>query len=400
MSVRLILSGQNTHVRDAGGVGRYSHELYRRVLSPGIRAYLPEGDVVAWDFPDFDDKAPVVSTPPFPGIQRKLKNAVKPWIPGALVGPESRKTQEPPASRAIPFNGKSEPVVFHEVTNYGACTEIARIVQMPSVRLCVTFHDVQDLFYPEYFDDEELRTRRFHYSFYKDIAQRFFAVSEFTKASMVERLNIPADRITVTYLGGDSFQDAADPQHESYAKQFGCYLIYPAKFWKHKNHEFLLRAISLRRAEFKRQGMKVLLTGGFTQADSDALIKEATRLHVSEQVQILGFQTNQALRALIRHATFLVFPSLFEGFGIPVLEALGSGCPVLCAQQTSLPEVAGDAAVFFDPRDVDSLVAVFDQVLSGAIDRDELIVKGQKQFKKFSWDKTFKETAEQYAKLI
>ena len=95
-----------------------------------------------------------------------------------------------------------------------------------------------------------------------------------------------------------------------------------------------------------------------------------------------------------------MFPSLFEGFGMPVLEALGSGCPVLCARQASLPEVAGDAAVFFDPTDIDSLVSVFDQVLGGTIDRDKLIAKGKSQFQKFSWDKNFRETAEQYAKLI
>ena len=85
---------------------------------------------------------------------------------------------------------------------------------------------------------------------------------------------------------------------------------------------------------------------------------------------------------------------------MPVLEALGSGCPVLCARQTSLPEVAGDAAVFFDAKEMDSLVAVFDQVLADKIDRKKLIAAGKTQFQKFSWDKSFRETAEQYAKLL
>jgi glycosyltransferase involved in cell wall biosynthesis len=273
-------------------------------------------------------------------------------------------------------------------------------VLSPSVKLCVTFHDLQDLFYPEYFEDEELRSRRCYYSLYKDVAQQFFAVSEFTKRSMVERLNIPAERIKVTYHGGDSFRDIADPVHDDYAKQFGRYLIYPAKYWKHKNHEFLVRAISARRAEFKRRGLRVLLTGGFTKADADALLNEAEKHRIRDQVLVLGFQTNEALRALIRNADFLVFPSLFEGFGMPVLEALGSGCPVLCAKQTSLPEVAGEAAVFFDAAEIDSLVSVFDQLLAGKIDREKLITKGKTQFQKFSWDKSFRETAEQYAKLI
>jgi glycosyltransferase involved in cell wall biosynthesis len=400
MSVRLVLSGQHAHLRDAGGIGRYSYELYRRVLSKSIREYLPEGDIVAWDFPDFEEK-PNSGSRSESGIPRKLKNAVRPWISRALNAPQKRSPQSTAVPRTIPFNGKSsEPVVFHEMTNYGSCGEIARVVLSPSVRLCVTFHDVQDLFYPEYFADEELRSRRCYYSLYKDVAQQFFAVSQFTKRSMVERLNIPENRIRVTYLGADGFQDSVDSIHDAYAKEFGRYLIYPAKFWKHKNHEFLLRAISARRAEFKRQGLRVLLTGGFTQEDTDALAKETVKHRVRDQVLVLGFQTNQALRALIQNATFLVFPSLFEGFGMPVLEALGSGCPVLCARQASLPEVAGDAAVFFDPTDIDSLVSVFDQVLGGTIDRDKLIAKGKSQFQKFSWDKNFRETAEQYAKLI
>jgi len=399
MSVRLLLSGQHAHLRDSGGVGRYSYELCRRVVSQRIREFVPEGEVVAWDFPDFEER-PIPGSRSGSGIPRKLKNAMKPWIPPALE-PQGWKKQGSIVPRAIPFNGKStDPVVFHEMTNYSSCAEIARVVLSPSVRLCVTFHDVQDLIYPEYFGDSELQARRCFYSFYKDVAQQFFAVSEFTKRSMVERLNIPPDRIKVTYHGGDGFQDSIEPAHDAHAKEFGRYLIYPAKPWKHKNHEFLLRAISARRGEFKRQRLRVLLTGGFAKADAEALAKEMDKHRVRDEVLILGFQTNEALRALIRNAEFLVFPSLFEGFGMPVLEALGSGCPVLCSQQTSLPEVAGDAAVFFDPKEIDSLVSVFDQVLAGTIDRQKLIAEGRTQFQKFSWDKNFRETAEQYAKLL
>jgi glycosyltransferase involved in cell wall biosynthesis len=217
---------------------------------------------------------------------------------------------------------------------------------------------------------------------------------------MVDRLKIPPEKIKVTRLAGDNFQEPVDPKHSRFAEQFGRYLIYPAKFWKHKNHEFLLRAVSVRRAEFKRQGMRVLLTGGFAQSDIETLQKETARLGIGDEVRVLGFQTNEALRALIKNANFLVFPSLFEGFGMPVLEAFGAGCPVLCARITSLPEVAGDAAVYFDPTKIDSLVDVFDQVLRGNVDRDELIAKGKAQVQRFSWDSTFRETAEEYAKLV
>lgn len=400
MSVRLILSGQRIQLRESGGVGRYSLELYRRVQSERIRDYLPDADVAAWDFLE-EEIAPQGGANLRSGLPRKIKNAMRPWIPPAFFGfSRARKTANPALARSVSPNGKPPArVVFHEMTNYGSCPEIGRLVHLPSLRLCVTFHDVQDLYYPENFRDDELRIRRCYYAFYKEVAEQFFAVSEFTKRSMVEKLSIPAEKIKVTYHGGDSFQDAVDPALDRFATQFGRYLIYPARFWKHKNHEFLLRAVSARQAEFKRQGMKILLTGGFTKSDSEVLQREAARLGVRDEVRVLGFQSNQALRALMKNATFLVFPSLFEGFGMPVLEAFGAGCPVLCARQTSLPEVAGDAAVFFDAQEIDSLIAVFDQVLRGSINRDDLISKGKAQFQKFSWDRSFTETAEQYAKL-
>ena len=400
MSVRLILSGQRIQLRESGGVGRYSFELYRRVQSERIREYLPDAEVATWDFDEDETIAPGGANPRA-GLPRKIKDAMRHWIPPVLFGlARGRQNVDPAPARSISSNGKPPAgVVFHEMTNYGSCPEIGRLVHLPSLRLCVTFHDVQDLYYPENFSDDELRSRRCYYSFYKEVAEQFFAVSEFTKRSMVEKLDIPEHKIKVTYHGGDSFQEAVDPALDGFARQFGRYLIYPARFWKHKNHELLLRAVSARQAEFRRQGMKILLTGGFTKSDSETLQRDAAQLGVRDEVRVLGFQSNDALRALMKNATFLVFPSLFEGFGMPVLEAFGAGCPVLCARQTSLPEVAGDAAVFFDAREIDSLVAVFDQVLRENINRDDLISKGKAQFQKFSWDRSFKETAEQYAKL-
>jgi len=85
---------------------------------------------------------------------------------------------------------------------------------------------------------------------------------------------------------------------------------------------------------------------------------------------------------------------------MPILEALESSCPVICSRQGSLPEVAGDAAIYFDPTNLDSLVAVFDSVLKDSVDRTELIEKGKQQCRKFNWDRTFTDTAEEYAKLV
>src|SRR5262245_54631406 len=128
MSVRLVLSGQSSQLRDAGGVGRYAHELYRRVRSPRIREYLPDADVIGLDLPDEQSRT---SASGFgSGIRQNLKNVLRPLIPPALFDfLQARRVQSSTPSRSISLNSKSSaPVVFHEVTNYGSCDEIARLV--------------------------------------------------------------------------------------------------------------------------------------------------------------------------------------------------------------------------------------------------------------------------------
>ena len=400
--LRLILHGQGQSLKKDGGVGRYSHELYKRVQSPRIQNYLPAAEVEGWEFPSSEETSGSNGRPITSKVQKELKAWAKNWIPPRIVNSARSALSGESAVRSssATIAESNERIIFHEVTNYSSCLEIARLTFQPSLKLCVTFIDLQDLYYPEYFSDEVLRSRRFHYLFYKESAHQFFAISEFTRQTMIERLGIPAERIKVTHLAGDGFQRHVDPEQNAYAQTFGRYLIYPAKFWKHKNHEFLLKAFSARREEFKRHGLQLVLTGGFTPEETLALQKMAQENGIDSQVQILGFQSAAALSALVRNAYFLVFPSLFEGFGMPILEALESSCPVICSRQGSLPEVAGDAAIYFDPLALDSLVAIFDDLLNGSIDRAGLIEKGKQQCRKFNWDRTFTDTAEEYAKLL
>jgi len=186
-----------------------------------------------------------------------------------------------------------------------------------------------------------------------------------------------------------------------WAKRLGRYLLYPAKTWKHKNHEFLIRAIGIRRDELAREGIKLVLTGGYVYPrDVDELRRLCAEHRVDRLVEVLGFQSDERMQALLDHAEFLIFPSLFEGFGLPVLEAMNSGCPVVCSDRASLPEVAGDAATYFDPADDDSLVEVLDGIVGGKIDREDSIQRGRARARRFSWDETFERTVEKYRELL
>jgi glycosyltransferase involved in cell wall biosynthesis len=219
---------------------------------------------------------------------------------------------------------------------------------------------------------------------------------------MVERLGVPESRISVTHPGvDDRGLVPVGPGARAWARGLGRYLLYPAKTWKHKNHAFLIRAIGRRRAELAREGIRLVLTGGFVQPrDAEDLRRLTAEHRVSDRVEILGFQSDERMQALLDHAEFLIFPSLFEGFGLPVLEAMSSGCPVVCSDRASLPEIAGDAATYFDPADPDSLVSVLDAIAGGKIDREDAIQRGRARARRFSWDATFERTVEKYRELL
>ena len=113
---------------------------------------------------------------------------------------------------------------------------------------------------------------------------------------------------------------------------------------------------------------------------------------MSEQVRFLDFVYDEDLVEFYKHAKCYVFPSLYEGFGLPVLEAMKFDCPVITSKISSLPEAAGDAALYVDPLDVDDIAKKIEKVLEDKELRKELIKKGKEQIKKFSWEKSAKET--------
>lgn len=396
----IVVHGQQLALSRWGGAGRYALELQRRFEAGAARALLPDGvEVRLLRFAGPPDRAGR------PSIRQRARRAAAEWLPprlyrGLQAGRTALRRALDGASPAVeePW---PPPRVLHELTNYSACREIGRWSLSRDLRLCVTFLDLQDRFYPEFFTDAELARRRLHYEFYRNRADGFLAISEFTKATMVERLGIAAERIAVTPLAPmDGEHIPVGPAAEAWAAGFGRYLLYPARAWRHKNHEFLLRVLARRRAELARARVRLLLVGP-SNASETSRLGQLVRAHgVSGLVEILGFQSDERLLALLRRAEWLVFPSLFEGFGMPVLDAMAAGCPVLCSRAGALPEIAGDAAVYFDPRDEESLLEVLDGVLGGTLDREAPIRRGRANVRRFTWARTLQATVEQYRALL
>jgi glycosyltransferase involved in cell wall biosynthesis len=390
----LILHGQDHDLRNSGGVGRYAYELRRRACATD-RRYLIDVDIRSLNFPPLD--ANLERADSFAALKRSLRGSLPSWaIRSARRMMHRARRPSPPVTLPDP----ARPAVFHEMTGYTSHVTLPELARAPQVRICVTFHDLQDLYYPDYFEANVRKARDHHYQFYKRHAQRFFAISEFTKRSMVDQLEIPADRITVTPMAADGFDRRASPAATARARTLGRYLIYPAKLWRHKNHEFLLKAFAQRRGEFSREGIRLLLTGGFGRDERSRLGAMVRKHGLGRQVVILGFESHDSFLALIQNAEFMVFPSLFEGFGMPVLEAMQASCPVLCSNRGSLPEIGADCVAYFDPGDEASLVSAFDRVLDGTIDRAALIEKGRERSARFTWDRTFEVTAAEYSRLF
>ena len=188
-------------------------------------------------------------------------------------------------------------------------------------------------------------------------------ISEHAARTLVERLGVPEERVRPIHLGID--HELFRPGVEARAEM----LLYPAREWPHKNHAGLFEAFALLRE--KRPDLQLLLT--------------AYDGPVPDGVRSLGRVSPEELAGLYRTAAALVFPSLYEGFGQPPLEAMASGCPVACSNVASLPEVVGDAARLFDPTSTEELVAAVEEVLD---DPEPWRARGLERAAGFTWERT------------
>jgi glycosyltransferase involved in cell wall biosynthesis len=245
----------------------------------------------------------------------------------------------------------------------------AHIVGMP---------DTLALDHPEMFSAHDAAYRRKAYDRLSK-AERVVTISQFAARQLRMHLALPEDRVDVVMLAGDSATSDAGGQ----PPLTGRYWLYPANAWPHKRHDLLLRAFSLAR---QRDPLLTLALTGDRDSFTGAYGNMLASLGLDEQsVRHLGYVSNDALMALYRHAQALVFTSAYEGFGMPLLEAMHAGCPVVCAPLTAVPEVAGEAALYVaDDTPEGWARAVLDE-LPGR--RDALIAAGRARAGLFTWER-------------
>lgn len=243
----------------------------------------------------------------------------------------------------------------------------AEIPQLPrSMRVVQTLHDVQHLDLPHLFSKAELAYRRWSYERSARHADLVITISEFSRTQIMKHLDVPAERIAVVPLGVDS--TAFVPSFE----QRENFVLYPARGWPHKNHSRLVEAMHIVRRS--SPDTRLVLTGGALDSLGE----------LPSWVEVRGLVSLEELRHLYRTASVMAFPSLYEGFGLPPLEAMASGCPVAASTAGSLPEICGDAAELFDPTDPADIARAILEARDNASALQEL---GLKRVSEFTWDR-------------
>ena len=262
----------------------------------------------------------------------------------------------------------------------------------------VSFMDIQQEYYPEYFSPADLISREKSFPYSARNADCIIAISGFTKQSLIEKYKIPPKKIKVIHLAHNTElfrEDISDtlPPGLTLPKK---YIYYPAASWPHKNHTRLIRAFSIVSKEYP--DLRLVLSGLSKQSSHtvDGLISS---LGLNAKVVQLGFLPREYLPYVYRHALALIFPSEFEGFGIPLLEAMAVGCPVASSNTTSLPEVLGSAGIYFDPLDVEDIAAAIRNLAGDSGAREDLVNIGIKQARKFSNMKMATETIKLYEEI-
>jgi glycosyltransferase involved in cell wall biosynthesis len=247
----------------------------------------------------------------------------------------------------------------------------------------LTFHDMQERFFPEFFTPAQHVERYYHYDWSLRMADAVVAVSDFTKRSCVEITGITPRKIVRVHHAPD---ELPAPQRPDLGRQIdGPFLYYPANFWAHKNHFRLLEALGWLRTE-RHLRVPCVFTG--TLLGRDAEWQEALgRAGIADQVVHLGLRPRAEVSWLFREARGMVFPSLFEGFGIPVIEAMQCGCPVACSGSTALPEIAAGHALMFDPTSVPSIAGAIERLWTDEPLRARLAAGGPVHAAQFSADR-------------
>lgn len=360
------------------GLGRYAHEL----LSALVASDHTNEYVTLFNSPrDALKPAPPLDRLP----AQRIPLDAKPWRMSVLLAQIFDVSMErwlPPCD------------IFHATDHL--------LPRFKTAKTVFTLHDVIFKFFPEY----HLPLNRWFLTnampHFLRRADAIIAVSECTKRDAMRFYNIAPEKVTVIYEGVNPALHRVDDLlrlaeiRARYAKNQP-YLLFVSTIEPRKNIAVLVDAFKILRArEFRHRLLIVGRKGWLYQPTFD----HVKQTGMSDVVDFLDFVPDDDLSALFSACDAFVFPSLYEGFGLPPLEAMACGAPVICSNASSLPEVVGDAALLVDPRDIGEIANAIARVLTDRHLCDELRAKGFIQAAKFSWERAARETLAVYRRMM
>jgi glycosyltransferase involved in cell wall biosynthesis len=260
-------------------------------------------------------------------------------------------------------------------------------------RLVVTVFDMINELFPQYYRDSLERTQVKKKAVLT--ANQIIAISSSTRNDLVRLFEVNPDNITVIPLAPSlDFSGVSNQQSEKRP-----YLLYVGeRSPSYKNSRLLLEAFARVSSEFPE--LKLIFFGGgkFSNLELESLSEIQPPINKENIVQISG--DDLMLASYYKYAEALVYPSIYEGFGLPLVEAMRAGCPVLASSASSIPEVLGDAGCLFNPSDLASLTAAIIQTIHNRDYRGEMIKKGFSRSQEFSWKRTADQTLAVYLKAL
>lgn len=282
----------------------------------------------------------------------------------------------------------NRPDIFHP-TYYGNYYQFI----VGKIPVILTVHDLTHEKYPEFF-----RNPNRNYELKREAinkADLIIAISENTKDDIVSFYDVNPQKIKVIYHGNTLTTTTEDNNVKVESIDLGDYLLFVGARSGYKNFDLFLKSIApLLIADCD---LKLICAGGGAFTDEEIKLIDSLKI----RTQVLQMKvTDQELILLYQNGRAFIFPSLYEGFGMPILEAMGCQCPVILSRSSSFPEIAGDAAVYFDPQDSDSIRDTVQMVIYNESKRTELILRGSLRVKQFTWSMTALNTLEAYKQAI
>lgn len=278
---------------------------------------------------------------------------------------------------------RSSPDVFFSPTHY--------LPIFSPKQSAISIMDMSYVRFPQLFRKTDLHQLKKWTRYSVKKAKVIFTISRSSKDDIIKEYGIPESKIIVTYPGAKEGLRMNDKglSMDAFKKKYDLkkdYVLFVGTLQPRKNIERLIEAFSMLKDDIE---LVIIGKKGWMYEE---IMNAPKKFNIQEKVKFLDSVTDEDLPIFYKNAVCFVLPSLYEGFGLPVLEAMKHGCPVITSNVSSLPEAGGDAALYVNPLDIDDIAKKLESIIANSELREKLIGKGYEQVKKFSWEKTAKET--------